>query len=139
MQRQMIKGEEDADEPSTHTDVSVAFPGCLQQLQTARLIYFYFPKDMYQALFCLWIFAYAVLCTVFQVSLCLAKSCFSFRATASSGKPFLIPLTLPVARCPHVMLPQISVLILEGYSSHCITSHHTVQQLHQQCNSSLLQ
>lgn len=110
-----MKGEEDADVLSMQVDFSVASLGCLQQPTTARLMYFYFPKEMHQAFFCLWTFAYAVLCTMFQLSLCLANSCFSFRAQLSCcllWEAFL--------DSPHPMLPQISVLTLEGYSSHCI-------------------
>lgn len=42
----MVKGEGDADVPGVRVDFGVASLGGLQQLKTASVIYFYFPKEM---------------------------------------------------------------------------------------------
>lgn len=75
----MMKGEGDVNVPGVLVDFSVAPLGSLQKQKTGQ-IYSHFHKEMYQVFFCLWTFAYAVFCTMCQLSLCLANSCFFFRA-----------------------------------------------------------
>lgn len=94
-----MKGEEDADVPGMHVDFSVASLPSLQQPKTARMIYFYYLKEMSPSFFCLWTFVHAIRCVMSQLPLCLAKPCFSFRAQFSRH---LLWEALP--DCPHPTL-----------------------------------